>query len=104
MTWVWRQFSRICSKHVSRVCVWQTLLAIIGGYWAHSVSAAENRSLAAQPGVIRSEFVCEQPGTAVSHASTIVETRAGIMVAWVGASAERAIDGSVWVASYDGRD
>src|SRR2546426_11223638 len=60
-------------------------------------------SLAAQSGLLKSEFIFDQAPFHAAHASTIVETSAGnLIAAWFGGSRERALDVSIWSARYDG--
>src|SRR4051812_21941397 len=56
------------------------------------------------PGVLRSEFIYESGPFPSCHASTIVDTPAGLVAAWFGGTAERNPDVGIWVARYrDGR-
>ncbi|MDP3071916.1 MAG: sialidase family protein [Opitutaceae bacterium] len=53
--------------------------------------------------VIRSEFIYEQAPYPSCHASTIVETTPGKLVAsWFGGTAEKNPDVGIWVAHHDG--
>src|SRR5262245_38562502 len=56
-----------------------------------------------QPGFVRSEFVAQNPPTATSHASTIVETKDDLICAWIGGSRDRAPDVSIWAARNEGK-
>lgn len=50
------------------------------------------------------EFVAPTPSTPQSHASTLVETTDGaLLAAWFGGTAERAPDVRIWLAHRDGR-
>ncbi len=51
-----------------------------------------------QPGVLKSEFIADPPATPSSHASTLVETKAGVLAAWFGGTRERALDVGIWLA------
>jgi predicted neuraminidase len=54
------------------------------------------------PGVIRSEFIFENAPFRAAHASTIVETRDGsLLAAWFGGSRERAVDVSIWLSRFE---
>lgn len=55
-----------------------------------------------QPGLVKSEFLCDHPPFPTSHASTIVETRDGLLAAWFGGSRERSPDVSIWISRNDG--
>ena len=50
--------------------------------------------------VVRSEFLFETAPFASAHASTIVETRDGLVAAWFGGTREGANDVGIWVARY----
>src|SRR5437868_12825299 len=60
-------------------------------------------AIAQQPGFVRSEFIAQDPPTATSHASTIVETKDDLICAWFGGSRERAPDVSIWAARNEGK-
>jgi predicted neuraminidase len=57
---------------------------------------------AAEPGVVRSEFIFEKAPFPQCHASTIVETRGGLVAAWFGGTREKNADVGIWVARHDG--
>ena len=52
--------------------------------------------------LLSSEFVYERAPFASAHASTIVETRDGLLAAWFGGSGEGRTDVSIWTARHDG--
>lgn len=54
------------------------------------------------PAILQSEFIVEQPSFPTSHASTIVETRDGLVAAWFGGTRERATDVSIYLSRNDG--
>ncbi len=56
-----------------------------------------------QSAILKSEFIFEQAPFKTSHASTIVETREGLMAAWFGGSREGSPDVSIWIARHDGK-
>lgn len=56
---------------------------------------------AGSPGLVRTEFICEQSPTPASHASTIVETAQGLAAAWFGGKRERAPDVGIWLSRHD---
>ncbi len=51
-----------------------------------------------QPGLLKSEFIFETAPFPSCHASTIVETKAGLVAAWFGGTAERNPDVGIWVS------
>src|SRR5687768_13052634 len=53
-------------------------------------------------GVVASEFVFEGAPFASAHASTIVETRDGLVAAWFGGSREGANDVGIWMSRRAG--
>lgn len=52
--------------------------------------------------VVLSEFVAERMPTPQCHASTIVETKAGLVAAWFGGQYERHPDVGIWVSRHVG--
>jgi predicted neuraminidase len=50
--------------------------------------------------VVRSTFVFERAPFASAHASTIVETRSGLVAAWFGGTREGASDVGIWLSRY----
>jgi predicted neuraminidase len=74
--------------------------AICAGLLLQSVG--HTADLAQQPAIVQSEFIVEQPAFKASHASTIVETKSGLMAAWFGGSQERAPDVGIWLSRYEG--
>lgn len=60
--------------------------------------AAVSRLTIAQAPVVGSQFIFETAPFASAHASTIVETRSGLVAAWFGGSREGAPDVGIWVS------
>lgn len=59
---------------------------------------------AAQPGVVKSEFIFDPAPHPQCHASTIAETEAGLVAAWFGGTREGNPDVGIWLArEVDGR-
>jgi predicted neuraminidase len=59
-------------------------------------------SIPAQPGFLKSEFIFERAPFRSCHASTIVETRDGLMAAWFGGTDEGERDVGIWLSRHDG--
>jgi predicted neuraminidase len=55
-----------------------------------------------QPGVLKSEFLYEKAPFPECHASTIAETRAGLVAAWFGGTEEKHPDVGIWLARREG--
>ncbi len=55
-------------------------------------------SAAAEPGVVQSEFIYETAPFPECHASTIVETSQGLVVAWFGGTREKHPDVGIWLS------
>jgi predicted neuraminidase len=53
--------------------------------------------------IVHSEFIYETASFPSAHASTIVETRDGLVAAWFGGTAERNPDVGIWVSRHDGK-
>ena len=53
---------------------------------------------AAEPAIVSSEFIADQPPTPSCHATTIVETAHGMAAAWFGGTAEGKPDVGIWFA------
>ena len=79
-------------------CILATLLSDYASTGAQPVD-----SVPAQPGFLKSEFIFEQAPFRSCHASTIVETRDGLMAAWFGGTREGARDVGIWLARHDGK-
>lgn len=54
------------------------------------------------PGLVSSEFIYEQASFPSCHASTLVETNAGLVAAWFGGTREGAADVGIWLARHSG--
>src|SRR2546421_9777201 len=67
---------------------------------ALTVAAASQTS---QPAIVKSEFIYETAPFPSCHASTIVETKHGLVAAWFAGTRERAPDVGIWVSRHDGK-
>lgn len=74
------------------------LLGLLPVFVSAAVCAADPDSA-----ILVNEFIYEQAPFRSCHASTIVETRDGLMAAWFGGSREGARDVSIWMARHDGK-
>src|SRR5258706_16372596 len=52
----------------------------------------------AQPGLVKSEFIYETAPFPECHASTIAETKSGLVAAWFGGTGERNPDVGIWLS------
>ncbi len=65
---------------------------------------APAKAVAADSNVfVASEFIYEQAPFPSCHASTLAETKAGLVAAWFGGSAEGNPDVGIWVSRHDGQ-
>jgi len=53
-------------------------------------------------GIIKSEFIYEEAPFPQCHASTIAETKEGLVVAWFGGTREKNPDVGIWLSRHDG--
>lgn len=58
---------------------------------------------AAEMAVLKSGFIYESAPFPSCHASTIAETKSGLVASWFGGSDEGEPDVSIWIARHDGR-
>lgn len=57
---------------------------------------------AAEPGLVKTEFIYEKAPFPSCHASTIVETARGLLVAFFGGTRESHPDVGIWVSRHSG--
>jgi predicted neuraminidase len=74
---------------------WNKLGAVVGLAVA---AAAEMGSATPPEGIVLSELVYDRAPFPAAHASTIVETRTGLVAAWFGGTGEGRSDVGIWVA------
>src|SRR5437867_2887979 len=79
------------------------VLALAARFCCASGAAAPESAAALdpQPGLMKSEFIFETAPFPSSHASTIVETKAGLLAAWFGGPHERHPQVVIWTARHD---
>lgn len=84
---------------IKRIVVWiPAMLLLVGLSFDSPARAAE------QPGFIKSEFIYETAPYPSCHASTIEETKDGLIAAWFGGTHERHPDVGIWTAHHrDGK-
>jgi len=72
----------------------QTILSVVvvGCLLASTLGAAE------QPGLLKSEFIYETAPFPSCHASTIAETKDGLIAAWFGGTDEKDPDVGIWIS------
>lgn len=96
---------RILRKH-SRIEPVRRLVCLFGTFLTASVTylmtARAQESSSAQAGLLKSEFIFEQAPFRSCHASTIVETREGLMAAWFGGTQEGNRDVGIWLSRHEG--
>ena len=66
------------------------------------VTALAPQPPAAPATIVKTEFVFERAPFPSAHASTIVETREGLVAAWFGGTNERNPDVGIWVSRHEG--
>jgi len=77
-------------------------IALLAGCASQPPQLAAPGSAVHQPGLVKAEFIFETAPFASSHASTIVETKEGLLAAWFGGPHERHPEVAIWTARYDG--
>ncbi len=73
-------------------------LLVLSGLIAGPVLSAQP----AHPALIKSEFIFERSAFPANHASTIVETRDGLLAAWFSGPEPRHPEVSIWSARHNG--
>ena len=81
-----------------------TTLRIVSFSLTIVLAAAPSKADKPGPGVVLSEFIFEKASFASCHASTIVETKQGLVAAWFGGKREGASDVGIWLSrQMDGK-
>lgn len=86
---------------IKPLAVASVVVAIIASIGPTAVPAAGAQDTPEQPGFVRSEFIYESAPFPQCHASTIVETRDGLVAAWFGGTREKHPDVGIWVSRHD---
>lgn len=78
--------------------IWGLVLlwSLVLGAWCFPARGADQRL------IVRSEFVYETAPFPSCHASTIAETRSGLVAAWFGGTEEKHPDVGIWLSSAPG--
>lgn len=76
---------------------WAVALALFA-----SISLAAPSALAAQPGIVKEEFIYTEAPFEQCHASTIAETPVGLVAAWFGGTEEGEQDVGIWLSRHNG--
>jgi len=78
-----------------------TILLMLLGFLGLA-GATQSPPTPASAAIVKSEFIFERAPFRSAHASTIVETRGGLVAAWFGGTRERDPDVGIWVSRHDG--
>jgi predicted neuraminidase len=81
-----------------RLAVALTLSCLASAASIHADDAWTDADVLEQPGVVSAEFVFEEAPHPQCHASTIVETKTGLVAAWFGGTHEKHDDVGIWVS------
>jgi predicted neuraminidase len=68
---------------------------------AFSILLMTTTTFAEQLGLVKAEFIFDTASFAACHASTIVESRGGLVAAWFGGTGERSPDVGIWLSRYE---
>ena len=78
------------------VCLTEILVPM--KMFAAETADAPGGDLLKQPGLVTKEFIYEKAPFPECHASTIAETKNGLVAAWFGGTGEKNPDVGIWVA------
>jgi predicted neuraminidase len=79
----------------------RSLIQAAVAFGAATLLRAAAGAAEAQPGLVSSEFIFESAPFPSCHASTIVETKDGLVAGWFGGTHERAPDVGIWVSRHE---
>jgi len=94
-------------KHLRTIHISEHILCLVVFGAALGVHGAEGTATqtnaTASSAVLKSEFIFEQAPFRSCHASTIAETKTGLVAAWFGGTAEKNPDVGIWLSRHDGK-
>lgn len=70
---------------------------------AAAADASRGAESAQQPGLVTKGFIYDTAPFPQCHASTIVQTKEGLVAAWFGGEREKRSDVSIWISRHDGK-
>ncbi len=84
-----------CGPILLNILLSSVIVSLLAGAAATHSTTFDNQATSA---IVASEFVFEQAPFTSCHASTIAETKTGLVAAWFGGTRERNPDVGIWVA------
>ena len=94
--------SRIRPRLTMQSIGWQSLgFGLLIAFLHVIQTQAESKSIPAQPGFMKSEFIFQQAPFAECHASTIIETEGQLVAAWFGGTREGHADVGIWLSRFE---
>ena len=86
------------AKTISKLVSFVMVVLNISPAWSANAAAGGDLS---QPGYVRGEFIFSSAPFVSCHASTIAETKSGLVAAWFGGTRERNPDVGIWLARHE---
>jgi len=80
------------------ICVLITFVTILPGI---SIKSTNNAAPRNSDAIVKAEFIFENASFPSCHASTIAETKGGLVAAWFGGTREKSPDVGIWVSRRD---
>jgi len=77
------------------------LLTLLTALYGLLIEARENSAAQSRDAIVKSELIFEKAPFPSCHASTIAETKGGLVAAWFGGTRERNPDVGIWVSRRD---
>jgi len=65
--------------------------------------AEQSTEAIGRDGIVKEEFIFDKAPFASCHASTIAQTKSGLVAAWFGGTSEGKTDVGIWVSRHDGQ-